>query len=210
LPAVYRSSVAVRRCRPNTPLFVQRLAGLGRRIPAVPAAARRPLVIAANLALSAAVLVVAAALAASMLPRLLGYSPVIVYGGSMADSVPVGSVAVAEEVWPEDIGVGDVIVFHPPTASQHRSPLMHRVVSIREEDGQRLFHTKGDGNATPDPWEIGIERRGSRVVYAVPYVGYLVNFARMPLGWGLLLILPGAYLGAVLLRRIWAAQPPAP
>jgi signal peptidase len=163
--------------------------------------------------LAGVVLVVVGALAASLAPRLLGYSSVIVYGGSMAHSVPVGGIAVTKEVRTEDVGVGDVIVFYPPTTSTNPSPkpspLMHRVVSVREEEGQRLFQTKGDANATPDPWEIGIEGRGSRVVYTVPYVGYLINFAGTPLGWALLLFLPATYLGLTTLRRIWAGGPPA-
>ena len=208
LPTVYRSSAAARWYRPNAPGFAQALALLRRSVRAFPAGARRPLTIVANLALIAAVVVVAGALAASLAPRLLGYSSVVVYGGSMADSIPIGSIAVTKEVHPEDVAVGDVIVFYPPTTSPDRSPLMHRVVSVREEDGQRLFRTKGDANATPDHWEIGIEGRGSRVIYAVPYVGYLMDFARTPLGWALLLFLPATYLGLTTLRRIWAGGPP--
>ena len=178
------------------------------RILAVPARVRRFLGLAANVTLVGAALVVVGALAMSLAPRLLGYSSVVVYGGSMADSIPIGSIAVTKEVHPEDVAVGDVIVFYPPTTSPDRSPLMHRVVSVREEDGQRLFRTKGDANATPDHWEIGIEGRGSRVIYAVPYVGYLMDFARTPLGWALLLFLPATYLGLTTLRRIWAGGPP--
>jgi signal peptidase len=159
--------------------------------------------------LAGAALIVVGALAVSLAPRLLGYSSVIVYGGSMADSIPVGSIAVTKEVHPEDVAVGDVIVFYPPTTSPDRSPLMHRVVSVREEDGQRLFRTKGDANPTPDPTEAALLGTGSRVVYTVPYVGYLVSFARTPLGWTLLLVLPGTYLGLSALRRIWAGGPPA-
>jgi len=179
------------------------------RILAIPARVRRLLGLAANVTLVGAALVVVSALAVSLAPRLLGYSSVVVYGGSMADSVPIGSIAVTEEVSTEDVGVGDVIVFHPPATSPNSSTLMHRVVSVREEDGQRLFRTKGDANATPDPWEMGIEGRGSRVVYSVPYVGYLVDFAGTPLGWTLLLFLPATYLGLTTLRRIWAGGPPA-
>jgi signal peptidase len=159
--------------------------------------------------LTGAVLVVVGALAASLAPRLLGYSSVIVYGGSMADSVPVGSIAVTEKVRPEDVGVGDVIVFHPPATPLNSLPLMHRVVSVREEEGQRVFQTKGDANPTPDPTEVALQDTGSRVVYTVPYVGYLVNFAGTPLGWALLLFLPATYLGLTTLRRIWAGGPPA-
>ena len=163
--------------------------------------------------LAGTVLVVVGALAASLAPRLLGYSSVIVYGGSMADSVSVGSIAVTEKVRPEDVSVWAVIVFHPPTTSTNPStdpsPLMHRVVSVREEEGQRVFQTKGDANPTPDPTEVALQDTGSRVVYTVPYVGYLVSFAGTPLGWALLLFLPATYLGLTTLRRIWAGGPPA-
>jgi signal peptidase len=160
----------------------------------------------ANVTVAGAALVVVGALGASLAPRLLGYSSVIVYGGSMAGTIPVGSIAVTEQVSMEDVGVGDVIVFHPPTTSPNSLPLMHRVVSIREEEGQRLFQTKGDSNATPDPAEVALQGTGSRVVYTVPYVGYLVNFARTPVGWSLLLVLPATYLGLSTLRRIWAGD----
>ena len=172
----------------------------------MPARLRRSLAIVANLALNAMAGAVLFALAASLAPRLLGYSSVIAYGGSMGDTVPVGSVAVAKDVRPEEVAVGDIIIFYPPATSPGRSALMHRVISVREEDGQRLFHTKGDGNAAPDPWEMGIEGRGSRVVYTVPYVGYLINLARSPLGWALFLLLPAVYLGSTTLSRIWAGD----
>jgi signal peptidase len=206
LPALLSTT---RWSRRNLLALARGAALLRERIQAIPPRVRRFLGLASNVTLVGAALVVVSALAASLAPRLLGYSSVIVYGGSMADSIPVGSIAVTEEVSAEDIGVGNVIVFHPPTASPNPSPLMHRVVSVREENGQRLFQTKGDANATPDPWEIAIQGRGSRLVYAVPYVGYLVNFAGTPLGWALLLFLPATYLGFTTLRRIWAGEPPA-
>jgi signal peptidase len=196
------------------PLALARAATLLRgRIPSVPARARRYLALTANVTLAGAALVVVGALGASLAPRLLGYSSVIVYGGSMAGTIPVGGIAITKEVQPEDVNVGDVIVFHPPTMSTNPSPkpppVMHRVISVREEDGQRLFQTKGDANATPDPTEVSLQDTGSRVVYTVPYVGYLVNLARTPLGWALLLFLPATYLGVTTLRRIWAGGPPA-
>jgi signal peptidase len=209
LRTVPASSITTHWSRRN-PLALARAAAVLRGpFPVVPARVRRYLALTANATLAGAALVVVGALAASLAPRLLGYSSVIVYGNSMTDTIPVGSIAVTKEVQPEDVAVGDVVVFYPPTTSSNRLPLMHRVVAIREEEGQRLFRTKGDGNATPDPWEIAIEGRGSRVVYAVPYVGYLVNFAGTPLGWTLLLVLPVTYLSIATLRRIWAGGPPA-
>jgi len=213
LRPVAASCSTTRRSGRNPVALARALAPLRQRIPAVPPRARRLLGLTANVILVGTVLVVVGALAASLAPRLLGYSSVIVYGGSMAGTIPVGSIAVTEQVSMEDVGVGDVIVFHPPTTSTNPStnplPLMHRVVSVREEDGQRVFQTKGDANAAPDPTEVALQGTGSRVVYTVPYVGYLMNFAGTPLGWTLLLFLPATYLGLTTLRRIWAGGPPA-
>jgi len=171
---------------------------------------RRPLAAAIDLAVFVAVLVVALAVVASLGPRFYGYSPVIVYGGSMADTVPVGSIAVTKEVQTEDVVVGDVIVFYPPATEPNHLPLMHRVISIQEEDGQRVFRTKGDANAAPDPWEMTLVGHGSRFVYAVPYAGYIADFTRTPLGCTLLLLLPVTWLGLTMLRRIWAGKPTDP
>ena len=206
LQAASPSGVVSLRYGRRRPGFVHALAVLRGTIPPFPAALRRPLTLTANLVVASVALVVLTALGAAVLSRLLGYSSVIVYGGSMADSLPVGSIAVTEEVRAEAVGVGDVILFHPPNTSPQPRPVMHRVVSVREEDGQRLFRTKGDANATPDPWEVGLEGRGARLVYSVPYVGYLVNFARTPLGWVLLLVLPATYMAFSTLRRIWARE----
>ncbi len=204
LPTIHRISTASRWHRPRAPDLGQAWAVLRQGARAFPAGARRPLLaIATDLALFVAALM-AVLLAASLGPRLYGYSPVIVYGGSMADTIRVGSIAVTKEIRAEDVAVGDVIVFRPPDTAPDRLPVMHRVVSIREEDGQRIFRTKGDANAAPDPWEMYIQGRGARVVYSVPYVGYLVNFAKTPLGCTLLLLLPVGYLGLTTLRRIWA------
>jgi len=145
-------------------------------------------------------------LIATVWPRVLGHSAFIVRSGSMAGIVPVGSIAVTEEVRAEEIEVGDVIVFYPPATPTDSSPLLHRVRSIREENGQRLLRTKGDANATPDPWELALQGRGARVLYSVPYVGYLFGFARTPAGWTLLVLLPAGYLGLTVVRRIWAGK----
>lgn len=136
--------------------------------------------------------------------RLFGYSPYVMYGGSMGSTVPLGSVAFIEDVSAESLNVGDVIVFRPPSAGEAREPLMHRIVSIEEVDGQRVVRTKGDANESPDPWELGISGEGGRLVFFVPYVGYLLWFFQTRLAWAVLVLPLVAYLGFVALRRIWA------
>ena len=155
------------------------------------------------LAVSAASLALAAILA-TVGARLLGYSPYVMYGGSMGSTAPMGSVALIEDVPAESLGVGDIIVFRPPSSGRPREPVMHRIISIEEVDGQRVFGTKGDANRSPDSWKLRISGEGGRLAYVVPYVGYLLWFFQTRVGWVFVALPLLAYLGFVALRRIWA------
>jgi signal peptidase len=145
--------------------------------------------------------VVLAAVLATLGARLSGYQPYVMYGGSMGSTASLGSVAFIENVPAESLQVGDVVVFQPPSS---REPLMHRIISIEEVDGQRVFGTKGDANESPDPWKLTINGEGGRLVYVVPYVGYLFWFFQTRLAWAVVVFPIVAYLGLAALRRIWA------
>lgn len=144
------------------------------------------------------------AIVAAVGARLFGYSPCIMYGGSMGSTAPMGSVAFIEDVRAESLQVGDVIVFRPPSTGKPRQPLMHRIISIEEVDGQRVISTKGDANQSADPWQLRLTGEGGRLVYTVPYVGYLLWFFKTRTGWAFVALPLAAYLGFVALRRIWA------
>jgi len=122
----------------------------------------------------------------------------------MGSTAPMGSVALIEDVPAESLDVGDVIVFRPPSSGQPRERVMHRIISIEEVDGQRVFMTRGDANGGPDPWKLTINGEGGRLAFVVPYVGYLFWFFQTPMGWAFFVLPLAAYLGFVALRRIWA------
>jgi signal peptidase len=136
--------------------------------------------------------------------RLLGYSPYVMYGGSMGSTAPLGSVAIIQDVPAESLKVGDVIVFRPPSSGEQREPVMHRIISIEEVDGQRVVRTKGDANESVDPWELRVSGEGGRLAYVVPYLGYLLWFFQTRVGWVFVALPVLAYLGFMALRRIWA------
>ena len=144
------------------------------------------------------------AILASVGARLFGYSPYVMYGGSMGSTAPLGSVALIQDVPAGSLKVGDVIVFRPPSTGEPRQPLMHRIISIEEADGQRVFRTKGDANQSADPWQLRLTGEGGRLVHVVPYVGYLLWLFQTRTGWAFVALPLLAYLGFVALRRIWA------
>ena len=155
------------------------------------------------LAVAAAAVVLGAVLA-SVGARLFGYSPYVMYGGSMGSEAPLGSIAFIENVPAESLNVGDVIIFRPPSSGEAREPVMHRIIAMEEVDGQRVVRTKGDANGSADPWEIGLSGEGGRLVFFVPYVGYLLWFFQTRLAWAIIVLPLAVYTGFVALRGIWA------
>jgi signal peptidase len=102
-----------------------------------------------------------------------------VRSGSMTPTASKGSAVVAEPQRTADLRVGDIVLFHAPTA-QH--PLVvHRIHEIVDRDGERLYRTKGDANRVPDPWLIRMRSETVwRVHHVVPVVGNVVDAADQP------------------------------
>jgi len=73
---------------------------------------------------------------------------------------------------PEKIKAGDVIIF----SADQRNPIIHRVVEIKEINGNRVFSTIGDNNNGQLPFEKNIREDqliGKAVIKLVPYAGWI-------------------------------------
>jgi len=137
-----------------------------------------------GIALMAAVMLLAMFLLFA--PRL-GWQIDAVESGSMSPALQVGSAVVTREVAPSDVKVDDIITYRSPWNGQLTT---HRVVGI--EEGQSLaFQTKGDANEDPDPYLVPAANLEGRVVLTLPWLGSVADFVKTPLGFGLMLGLPG-------------------
>ena len=126
---------------------------------------------------SAFIFVLLAAAAMVVLP-LAGYHRYVITGGSMGGTIEKGSVIWAKEVPVAELREGDVITYRPPPGAGPTGLVTHRIVSIREDDGDRVYRTKGDGNASADPWEFRLdEETQARVAFHVPYLGRVLSVA---------------------------------
>jgi signal peptidase len=120
----------------------------------------------------------------------------------MSPTIPMGAEIVLRPVQAMKLRVGDVITFRRP--GQLDQLVTHRIVRIENARGGRRFVTKGDANAVPDSWRIPARGTGWREVFAVPYVGYLMQGFRAPyVRFGIVALLAIA-LTTLVLRRIWA------
>jgi signal peptidase len=132
--------------------------------------------------------------------NLLGYDSYVIYSGSMEPTVKVGSLLLTRPADVEDLRVGDVITYRSPG---NHTTLTHRIVSIRQQDGQWVFKTKGDASLDPDPGEVILRGQVSRMAFDIPYLGYVVDFAKSTVGVVLLLLVPAAGLLLIHTRKIW-------
>jgi signal peptidase len=136
------------------------------------------------------IVIVAVLLIVSVFPITGNYKLMIVQSGSMAPAIKMGSIVVVKPA--DDYKIGDVITFGPMTKT--KAPTSHRIYDIKVVDGQPVYITKGDANNAPDQREITKREIIGKVLFDVPYIGYAVNFAKKPLGFALIIIVPAALI----------------
>ncbi len=123
---------------------------------------------------------------------------VVVESESMLPTLEVGHLLVLQARGPDQIQVGDIIVFN---AVYHDKPIVHRIIEIQNVTGELRYITKGDNNDLTDPMYRNHEDIIGVVVYAIPYVGHVTLFLHEPYGFAIvaiifiaLLILPEIFM----------------
>jgi signal peptidase I len=128
----------------------------------------------------AVLLVVVAAGAFAIVPRVLGWQGAVVLSGSMEPALMTGGLAYIDPVGPgnevEEIRVGEIITFSTISDSSNR--VSHRVVEVIEDERGLRFVTKGDANESVDTDEVTADRVVGTVPFHMPYVGYLTQKLR--------------------------------
>lgn len=136
---------------------------------------------------------VAFSVLAAAIPTFLGMDSFIIDGGSMRPAVPAGALVVSRRVDPALVQAGDIITFRHSTSPE--TPVTHRVVKVlREQSGTVNLLTKGDANATADPEAVATDLPVSRMVYSLPYAGYVLEFSRTSTGKVALMAVPALLL----------------
>lgn len=136
---------------------------------------------------------------------LLPYVPIdnpielrIVQSGSMEPSIMTGAlIAVVPD---ESYQVGDVIMFGSRYADV---PTTHRIVDTYTEGGRSWFITKGDANEEADTEAVSIGMVKGKVLFDVPRLGFVLDFARHPVGFMFLIVLPAFLIILGEVEKIW-------
>lgn len=119
------------------------------------------------------------------------YQLYAVEGGSMEPNIKKGSVIIISPVDIKSLQVGDVITFINP--DDNKTVVTHRIVKIKEGD-EITFITRGDANNADDNDLLPANNILGKVHIAIPFIGFLMSFARTKEGLLTLIIIPGVLI----------------
>lgn len=140
-------------------------------------------------------------LGAVVVPFVIGYRASVIVTGSMVPHINVGDTVVGHRVPPDDIAVGDVIIFMDPERSDRE--LAHRVIAAIGVDEGVRFTAKGDANTTVERFTIAGDSTVGLVSYRIPKAGFAFLLLRSPLARILFVAVPALALMTFELVRLW-------
>lgn len=149
--------------------------------------------------LSTFIVLIALLFVVSVFPITGNYKILTVSSGSMEPAIYTGSMVVIKPA--NDYKIGDIITFNHPIKTE--TPVTHRIHDIKVEGGLPVYVTKGDANNSADIEGVAKKYVVGKVLFSVPYFGYLINFVKQPIGFILIIILPAAVIIYDEIRKIY-------
>ena len=138
-------------------------------------------------------------LLASMFPITGYFKVMIVQSGSMEPAIHTGSIVISKPI--DKYNINDIITFGNQASNQ--TPTTHRIVEIKNDNGNILYMTKGDANNAADRQEVMHKNVIGKVLFSVPYLGYIIDFVKKPLGFFLVVIIPALFVIGDEIKKIW-------
>jgi signal peptidase len=130
--------------------------------------------------------IVALLLLVSIFPIPGNFKVLTVLSGSMEPAIHRGSVVI---VFPtNEYKIGEIITFGQ--ISKTKTPTTHRIFDMKVDAGVPSYITKGDANNGPDQKIVTPKEIIGKVLFSVPFAGYVVTAARKPWGFIAIIIIP--------------------
>ena len=136
--------------------------------------------------------------AASLIPRLFGYTPYAVLSGSMEPDLPVGSLVYVKSCDPSAIAVGDTATFYRSDGAVVTHQVYEIDAAAQTIGTQGIANKDSDGSIMHDAEKTPFSRVIGTTVFCVPYLGYVNAYCATPPGLFVviaILVLLGAAIG---------------
>jgi signal peptidase len=140
-----------------------------------------------------------------LLPNIGWYRTETVLSGSMKPYFSPGDIVVVTPEPTREVRVGQVISYHIPVGDHHVQS--HRVIEFVRGGDHPLVRTKGDANASPDPWTARLNGGTAwQVRTVVPKAGWAIVWLRTPAIRRLTIFAVPLLLAILGLWRIWGTS----
>lgn len=121
--------------------------------------------------------------------NLGGYGMFTVITASMAPEYNVWDMVISKKIDPNDIKIGDDVVYQGKVDDFAGKIVTHRVINIDEKDGQRTFTTKGIANPIEDPKITGDQIYG-KVTFKSEILSFLSKIINNIYGFYFIVFVP--------------------
>ena len=112
-------------------------------------------------------ILIAALILVALVSGIFKYKLIAIATDSMKDLYARGDAVIIEYLKPEEIHVGDVMVFR-----HSNKVITHRVIEIKDKNGKIYYNTKGDNNKSADGFVTEDKDVIGRVDFVIKYIGY--------------------------------------
>ncbi|MCK4636139.1 MAG: signal peptidase I [Candidatus Moranbacteria bacterium] len=123
-----------------------------------------------------------------VLPKF-SYNLFAIKTGSMEPTIKTGSAVITKSL--TEYSKDDIITFN----DFNRGLITHRINKVIEKNGKNeKFETKGDDNDNADRELVEKNVIKGKVILKIPFLGYLIMWAKQPLGIVILFLIPAGWL----------------
>ena len=135
-----------------------------------------------------------------MLPIKNNYQILTVMSGSMQPTIPIGALVAVKPA--SSYQVLDIITFHPAEATKKSETTTHRIISVSDKGGTKVYQTKGDVNNVADFKPVVESQIVGKYLFAVPLLGYIIGYTKTLPGLFLIIIVPATIIVYEEVRKI--------
>lgn len=120
------------------------------------------------------------------------YNAFVVLSGSMLPEIKINDVVITKQKELNELKEGDIITFLSSDSRFYGVTVTHRIREIYYDSvsNKYTFKTKGDNNNAEDLALVDGSRILGKVIFKVPFIGYIQKFLATKGGWIIVVLIP--------------------
>ena len=118
------------------------------------------------------------------IPDFIGYKNFVIVSESMEPTIMVGDAIFVKKVPEKEIKINDIISFHDGECIN-----THRIVGVYEENGIKMYRTKGDNNRGEDKEKVSYSQIEGKNLFKINNFGNLIKVLQSKVTLAILILL---------------------